>query len=1181
MTDNRSSAGHPYVASGASRLAFERIEIRRVPGFERRGFELRELSPGVNLIQGPQAAGKSTTSRVLAGLLWPDDPVGIGRWEEASVSATVRLDGRRWEIDAAHARPRYQEEGEPRDRLPVPGGELSDRYSLALHDLLQAGADDGSFARLISRELAGGFDLDAALREVGAREKPGRPKNRIEEYKKAVRGFREAEDQQVELAAREAELGRLRTREAQARAAARQLEEIEAVLVWKACGERLAEAEHALADDFGAVGPAMERVSSWDLETLDRLEARLGEAELDLERKREAMRRAEARLREADLPVDGASRATLAALDQEQASLLTLEATIGEGESALARFRRLRQDARRAFGDGPEDEILRGFPADDWAPLVELATDAERLRGRKAQLDGLEDWLGTVAPRADLPRLTEGTGRLRSWLRCSVASWWRVAPALVASGLLAVVGAWGGARVDPGLWGLTALAVALAIWAIAGRLRDLAYRRSTAGEYAGLGLEEPERWTAEEVETLLARLESQRTEALLEAEKGARFREVQAQLERLDAKEAELARRRRELVAVLGLAPAVSGDPGDAPLATLAQALCAWRVADAEVRGKEAELAERRAERERKLAAASRLLVPFGYPTAESAAQLGGQARDLEARESRRVDASEQLRELTGEGGALERAERVVEDLRAERDRLFTDRRLEPGDRGGLARLVERLPAWRDAVEKARTARRDLERAESVLPEGQDFRAREPDELEEQREALAEQAGEVESLIGEIRVVEDRARRARAGTQLEDALARREDARLALRSERERDADAAVADELGRWLRESLQDRRRPQVMSRADHLFKAFTRGRYRLLDPAGEQPALRALETRTGLGRSLSELSSGTRLQLLLAVRIAYIEEQERGIRLPLVLDDTLANSDEWASREIIEVFVDLAREGRQIFYLTPKAEEIVRWQAALETTPDGPDWRPFDLAEVRRLEEAQLVPRVPVQSRSQSVPVPQGLSREEYGDALRVPGIDPWGDPGAVHLWHLVTETEVLYALLAEGIQNWGQLRALAETGRTENLVGKGAGPRRRRLFARARCVEVLCRVWRQGRGRPVERGTIVASGAVSDTFLERVGGLVEELRGSAEALIDALRSGGVKRFPRSKIDELEEYLEAEGYLDARDPLDEADLRVAALRDLAAEIETGHLSAEDVNELLALVLGWPRAS
>jgi hypothetical protein len=316
-------------------------------------------------------------------------------------------------------------------------------------------------------------------------------------------------------------------------------------------------------------------------------------------------------------------------------------------------------------------------------------------------------------------------------------------------------------------------------------------------------------------------------------------------------------------------------------------------------------------------------------------------------------------------------------------------------------------------------------------------------------------------------------------------------------------------------------------------------------------------------------------------LAVRIAYIEEQERGIRLPLVLDDTLANSDEWASREIIEVFVDLAREGRQIFYLTPKAEEMARWQAALETTPDGPDWRPIDLAEVRRLEEAQLVPRIPVQSRSQSVPEPKGLSHKEYGDALRIPGIDPWGDPGAVHLWHLVTETEVLYALLAEGIQNWGQLQALAETGRTENLVGKGAEPRRRRLFARARCVEVLCRVWRQGRGRPVERGTIVASGAVSDTFLERVGGLVEELRGSAEALIDALRSGGVKRFPRSKIDDLEEYLEAEGYLDARDPLDEADLRVAALRALAAEIETGHLSAEDVNELLALVLGWPRAS
>ncbi|HLE85295.1 MAG TPA: hypothetical protein VJG13_13225, partial [Thermoanaerobaculia bacterium] len=427
----------------AARLAFERVEIRRVPGFERGGFELRALSPGVNLIQGPQAAGKSTTGRVLAGLLWPDDRVGLGSWNEVSVSATARLDGRRWEIDAAHTRPRYQEEGEPRERLPVPGGELSDRYSLALHDLLQAGADDGSFARLISRELAGGFDVDAALAAVGAQEKPGRPKKRIEDFEKAVRACRDAEAQQVELAAEEAQLGRLRAREAAARAASQELEQVQAVLAWIACRERRSTAERALAEGFGSVGAAMERVTSADLEDLDRLEARLAEVEQDLERKREAIRQAEARLREVELPDDGVPGATLAALEQAHKILVALEAAIGEGESALARFRRLREDSRRGLEGAPDDEVLRAFPPADWKPFLELAVGVERLRGKRAQLHGLEDWIGVAEPPADLPRLTDGCGRLRRWLRSPASSWPPVAMTLVASGLLAAIGAWG------------------------------------------------------------------------------------------------------------------------------------------------------------------------------------------------------------------------------------------------------------------------------------------------------------------------------------------------------------------------------------------------------------------------------------------------------------------------------------------------------------------------------------------------------------------------------------------------------------------------------------------------------------------------------------------------------------------------------------------------------------------
>ena len=58
-------------------------------------------------------------------------------------------------------------------------------------------------------------------------------------------------------------------------------------------------------------------------------------------------------------------------------------------------------------------------------------------------------------------------------------------------------------------------------------------------------------------------------------------------------------------------------------------------------------------------------------------------------------------------------------------------------------------------------------------------------------------------------------------------------------------------------------------------------------------------ALDNEEQRERTLDELSSGTRLQLLLAVRVAFVEQQERGPMLPLILDETLGNSDEHRAR------------------------------------------------------------------------------------------------------------------------------------------------------------------------------------------------------------------------------------------------------------------------------------------
>ena len=52
-------------------MKLKRLAVRRMPGFEDRGFDLEDLSEGLNLIVGPNASGKTTICRAIRALLWP------------------------------------------------------------------------------------------------------------------------------------------------------------------------------------------------------------------------------------------------------------------------------------------------------------------------------------------------------------------------------------------------------------------------------------------------------------------------------------------------------------------------------------------------------------------------------------------------------------------------------------------------------------------------------------------------------------------------------------------------------------------------------------------------------------------------------------------------------------------------------------------------------------------------------------------------------------------------------------------------------------------------------------------------------------------------------------------------------------------------------------------------------
>ncbi|MGC8480649.1 MAG: hypothetical protein ACP5PJ_03805, partial [Acidimicrobiales bacterium] len=141
--------------------------------------------------------------------------------------------------------------------------------------------------------------------------------------------------------------------------------------------------------------------------------------------------------------------------------------------------------------------------------------------------------------------------------------------------------------------------------------------------------------------------------------------------------------------------------------------------------------------------------------------------------------------------------------------------------------------------------------------------------------------------------------------------------------EGERYLVASTALELLRQARTRYERETRPEVLNLASTLFGRFTGGRYKEIDVAdsGGKPVFVAVRAGGGhLDRvGVEELSRGTQGQLLLALRLAYLDKviPDQG-GMPIILDDVCVDFDLARTQEVIDGLLTYS-ETRQVIYLT----------------------------------------------------------------------------------------------------------------------------------------------------------------------------------------------------------------------------------------------------------------------
>lgn len=1161
-------------------MKIKKLKIHRMPGFPNglKGFD--KLAGNVNVIAGPNGSGKSSTARVIQKLIWWNNKT-TGYQLDAEVDVQDELN--RIEIDSQSYIRTDSKKKTQEDFSYISPAEFSNQYMLALHDLVKD--NDDNLAGIIAREVNGGVDLRKATEKLGykqAQPNLGHPAYR--EYSTANATYHQLEKEQAGIIKDEENLQLLEDEKKQSVEASKLREWYEKALHYL----KSKESYNLISTRMEQFPLSLARMKEDDIKAIENLEQRIRAIDLSLTESASIIETNKQKIDNLRLSnADSITDEQVHELAERIALQKDLIANINTCEREIKKQQLACDHAAGFISSEYELAGLRELNLKQVRNLSEFIRTANEISGsynslldRKEQLekelDTIKSKLSQSNSSAD--NLSKGAGILSEWLKTHNYSpakkewpWW----ILPVWGIVAVLSGFYG-----GIAGMIAIIVlSLILVPILLKLNKPANHPTgemniRIADYEKLKLPPPSAWESEAVATqiheLLKELEIHIQKRNLEEKITQLCFEIEKVRTRLNETEATY-QDYRQSIGILPEKLEQLTDNYNSFYAFLCNML-KWQETVTELEKLDTEKQAYTENYNKQQKEIDTLLQSINFPSADNPEQASARLQSILKEKEIRKDA---LNEIAAQNKITLLRQQERSNSQDALQEIYQRLEITFGQKNDILLMHEQFNNYIKVREQLNQEQANLNANFKLLQDNplyEQYKEVLPsltiDEVQlkiKEYEIQAERQKEIFQKVAEVSAqVKDK----KARNDIEVALNRKEEAITGLNELLKSNLKSVTGGMIISHLHEEISLNNENQVFKQANQILGSITKGRYNLILSEGLQPTFRALDNVLNHVQNLTEISTGTRVQLLLAIRLAYIESQENTVKLPLLADELLANSDDERSEAIIRSLIEISR-NRQLFYFTAQADEVEKWKHYMQTNPEL-ESEIIQLGN-KIIEYDKTTPAIKPIILAQEVCSPAGFDHESYGNQIEVPAFDILEQGvSEIHLWYLIEDTNLLYTCLKQGLYQWGQLNSFLENaGRISGLDDNLWKSLKSKILVFDRFKEM----YSLGRSRKINREILVQSGAVTDVYLDKMSELLHTTNYDAKIFLDALDAGAIKGFRANKKEELRTYLLENNYISTASPYDEEDIRIK-ISALISNMDMGRSEAERfLNRFLAI--------